>query len=72
MRPTPRTEAIGTAKWVSPMRTNTACGDREGLRQAQHEVGAFAGLGVDVERAAELADFAGDHVHARHRDRPGG
>src|SRR4249919_1001785 len=38
--------------------------DRERLRQAQRERRAFALLRLDVERAAELADFAGHHVHA--------
>ena len=64
MRPTPRTEAIGTAKLVSPMRTNTACVTASVCGRRNDEVGALARLGVDVERAAELADFAGDHVHA--------
>src|SRR5690606_40854120 len=33
------------------------------LRQAQGEAGALPRAGRDVERAAELAHFARDHVH---------
>src|SRR5690606_3606318 len=39
-------------------------GDGQRLRPAQGEGGALSGPGVDVQRAAELADLAGDHVHA--------
>src|SRR5690606_24784251 len=39
-------------------------GHRQRLRQAQGEAGALAAAGGDVERTAELADLAGDHVHA--------
>src|SRR5690606_1225898 len=39
-------------------------GDRQRLRQAQGKGGALLRPGGDVERAAELAPPAGDHVHA--------
>ena len=64
MRPTPRTDAIGIAKLVSPMLDEHRLRDRERLRQAQRELVPLPALRIDVERAAELADFAGDHVHA--------
>ena len=64
MRPTPCTEAIGTAKLVSPILTNTACVTaRVNGRRMMNSL-PLPSLGLDLQRAAELADFAVDHVHA--------
>ena len=64
MRPTPRTEAIGTANVVSPILTNTAWVTASVCGRRRVKVVPSPVLRLDVERAAELAHFAGDHVHA--------
>ena len=64
MRPTPCTDAIGTAKLVSPILTNTAWVTASVNGRRMMNSLPLPSIRLDLQRAAELADFAVDHVHA--------